>query len=27
VMDPPQHGLVSLRHRFHVSRIGDAGAA
>jgi len=27
VMEPPQHGLVSLRHRFHVSRIGDAGAA
>jgi lipopolysaccharide transport system ATP-binding protein len=27
LMDPPQHGLVSLRHRFHVSRIGDAGAA
>jgi len=27
VMDPPQHGLVSLRHRFHVSRLGDAGAA
>ena len=27
VMDPPEHGLVSLRHRFHVSRIGDAGAA
>ena len=27
VMEPPEHGLVSLRHRFHVSRIGDAGAA
>jgi hypothetical protein len=27
VMDPPEHGLVSLRHRFHVSRIGGAGAA
>ena len=26
-VDPPEHGLVSLRHRFHVSRIGDAGAA